>query len=305
MYDVIIVGGGPAGLNAALVLGRVQRRVLLCDAGEPRNKRVRASHGLFTRDGASPMELRKIADDQLEPYPTVERRRVSVETIEQDGQVFRAVLGDGSEVASGRVILATGVTDVLPAVEGLAERWGTSVFDCPYCDGWEVRGQPIVVLGAEEQNVHLALMLSRFSQAVTLCTNGGRLGDRDVTLLSNRAVQVVDATAARLEGPDGDVERVVCSDGSAIEASYVFSHPPTRQASAIPDQLGLRQLDDGSVEVDDLAQTSVPGVFAAGDLARRPTMPVPGAQIVIAAAEGVIAAVALDQLLFLGELAQA
>src|SRR5260370_31464375 len=131
MYDVISVGGGPAGLNAALVLGRVQRSVLLCDAGEPRNRRVRASHGFLTRDGTSQAELRKVAADQLRPYSTVERRQVSVDRIDKNGEVFGASLSDGSAVTSRRVILATGVTDVLPAVAGLPERWGTSVFDCP------------------------------------------------------------------------------------------------------------------------------------------------------------------------------
>jgi thioredoxin reductase len=304
VYDVIIVGGGPAGLNAALVLGRAQRSVLLCDTAAPRNRGVQASHGFLTRDGTSPAELRRVATDQLGPYSTVEGRQVSVERIEAEGENFRAILADESVVASRRVILATGVTDVLPDVEGLAERWGTSAFDCPYCDGWEVRGQPIVVLGVDEANMRLALMLSRFSNDVAVCTNGVAPSEQDASLMRQRGITVMNATAVRLEGPEGQLERVACGDGTAIEAKYAFCHPPTRQASAIPDQLGLRQLEDGSVEVDDLAQTSVPGVFAAGDMARRPAMPVPGAQIVIAAAEGVVAAVALDQLLFFEELAQ-
>ena len=242
VYDVIIVGGGPAGLNAALVPGRVQRSVLLCDAGEPRNRQVRASHGLLTRDGTSPTELRRIGADQLGPYPTVERRRVTVDRIDRDGQVLRSALSDGGASESRRVILATGVPDLFPAVEGLAERWGTSVFNCPYCDGWEVRGQPIAVLSVEEQNIHLALMLSRFSAGVVLCTNGAEISGENVSLLRQRGVEVVDATPARLEGPDFDLEGVVCSDGSIIgrevrlhsspNTSSIVDTRPTRSALA-------------------------------------------------------------------------
>ncbi len=303
-YDVLIVGGGPAGLNAALVLGRMQRPVLICDTGQARNRQVAASHGFLTRDGTAPAELRRLAARQLEPYPTVELRRTAVESVLPEGEGFTATLADRTTVRARRVILATGVHDNLPPIDGLAERWGTSVFDCPYCDGWEVRGRPIVVLGGDPTNVHLALMLSRFSDRVTLCTNGTQPGETDLTLLTGRHVRVVDATATRLEGAGDGLDKVICSDGTIIETSSLFSHPPTCQAPPIPNQLGLRLLDDGSVEVDDLGQTSLGGVFAAGDMARRPSMPVPGAQIVIAAAEGVIAAVAADQLLFLDELAQ-
>jgi thioredoxin reductase len=226
-----------------------------------------------------------------------------VERLDKDDRGFHAALGDGGEALARRVILATGVLDELPEVEGLAERWGVSVFNCPYCDGWEKRGQPIVVLGGDPTNVHLALMLSRFSDKVVLCTNGTTPSGNDLASLTARHVGVVETTALRVEGAGGGVERVICDDGSVIPTTYVFTHPPTRQASPLPEQLGLRLLDDRSVEVDDLAQTSSSGVFAAGDMARRPSMPIPGAQIVIAAAEGVVAAIAADQLQFLDDLA--
>jgi thioredoxin reductase len=302
MYDVIIVGGGPAGLNAALVLGRAQRQTLLCDAAEPRNRQVRATNGFLSRDGIAPAELRRIADEQLEPYPAVERRRVNVDRIDNRPDEFRASLSDGSTVAARRVILATGVIDELPAIGGLAERWGISALNCPYCDGWEVRGQPLAVLGADEKNVRLALVLTRFTTDVQLFTNGGELAPEHAELLRRRGVAVLTEPVVRLEGPGTDLQQIVFADGKTLERRYVFCHAPTRQASSIPDDLGLELLDDGSIQVDDLGQTSVPGVFAAGDIARRPTMPLPGAQIAIAAGEGVTAAISLDQLLSLEEL---
>jgi thioredoxin reductase len=302
MYDVIIVGGGPAGLNAALVLGRAQRQTLLCDLAEPRNRQVRATNGFLSRDGIAPAELRRIADDQLVPYPAVERRRVGVDRIEIHPDGFHASLGDGSTLTARRVILATGVIDELPAVDGLAERWGISALNCPYCDGWEVRDQPLAVLGADEKNVRLALVLTRYTTDVQLCTNAGELAPEHAELLRRRGVAVLTEPAVRLEGPGTDLRQIVFADGSTLERRYVFCHAPTRQPSSIPDDLGLELLDDGSIQVDDLGQTSVPGVFAAGDIARRPTMPLPGAQIAIAAGEGVTAAISLDQLLSLEEL---
>jgi thioredoxin reductase len=303
MYDVIIAGGGPAGLNGALVLGRAQRHTLLCDAGQPRNRRVTATHGFLSRDGISPAELRETAASQLAPYPAVERGAVTVDRVKPDPDGFRASLSDGSTASARRVLLATGVTDELPDIGGLAERWGISAFNCPYCDGWEVRGQPLAVLGADEANIRLAVTLTRYSDDVVLCTSGAAApAGQDAELLRRRGVDIRTEPVVRLEGPGAGLDRIVFGDGTTIARTYAFTHPPTRQASAIPADLGLEQLDDGSIKVDDLCQTSMPGVFAAGDIARRPAMPVPGAQIAIAASEGVIAAVALDQLLFLEEL---
>src|SRR6266702_7694 len=250
MLDIVIAGGGPAGLNAALMLGRARRTVLLCDSGQPRNARVHAMHGFLSRDGADPAALRQTGRDQLGAYPTVRVRDVAVEAVAREAEQFTVTLGDGTTEQAHRLLLATGVADQLPPIPGLAELWGRGVFNCPYCDGWEVRDQPLAVLAADPRNLQLALQLTRYSPDVLLCSNG----------------------PADL---DGDARR----------------------------QLGCTLLDDDSVMVDDLGQTSVPGVFAAGDMARRPSMPLPGAQVIIAAAEGAIAAVAIDQHLLLQQLA--
>lgn len=267
---------------------------------------MQASHGFLTRDGTAPAALRETAASQLAAYPAVERRTVTIEHIKPGLDGFRAALSYGTTANTRRVLLATGVTGELPGIEGLAERWGLSAFNCPYCHGWEVRGQPLAVLGADEANIRLALTLTRFSDHVVLCTNGAPAPEGEhAGLLTRRGARIRTEPVARLEGPGTDLARVVFTGATAIDRRYAFTHAPARQATGLPAELGAELLDDGSVKVDDLGQTSVPGVFAAGDLARRPAMPLPGAQIAIAAAEGATAAIALDQLLFLEQLSGA
>jgi thioredoxin reductase len=308
MFDVVIVGGGPAGLNAALLLGRARRRVLVYDTGAPRNASVAHLHGFLSRDGLPPSELGRIGREQLGAYGSVELRQVQVEAAGSagDGDGFAVTLADGTREAARRLLLATGVVDQLPAIDGLAGLWGRSVFNCPYCDGWEVRDQPLAVLGADQRALQLALHLTGWSGDVVWCSNGplpAPLQQAAGAQLAARGVRLRQEPIAGLEGADGRLARIVLATGEVVERRAAFLHPPTRQRSALPGQLGCVLLEDGSVSVGDFGQTSVAGVFAAGDMARRPTMPVPGAQVVIAAAEGAIAAVAIDQDLLLNDLA--
>jgi thioredoxin reductase len=308
MLDVVIVGGGPAGLNAALLLGRARRRVLVCDAGTPRNAPVAHLHGFLSRDGLPPAELRRIAREQLGAYGSVELREVQVEAASTagDGEGFVVTLADGTRERARRLLLASGVVDQLPAIDGLAGLWGRGIFNCPYCDGWEVRDQPLAVLGADQRTLQLALHLTRWSDDLVWCSNGplpAPLEEAGRAPLAARGVRLRQEPIVRLEGEDGRLARVVLATGESVERRAAFLHPPTRQRSDLPGQLGCALLEDGSVSVGDLGQTSMAGVFAAGDMARRPTMPVPGAQVVIAAAEGAIAAVAIDQDLVMHELA--
>jgi thioredoxin reductase len=294
MRDVVVVGAGPAGLNAALMLGRARRKVLLADTGTPRNAPVRAMHGFLSRDGTDPAELRSIARKQLQQYGSVEVRDVAVDNVRRDGDHFEVTVSDGSIFPAHRVILATGVVDELPDIDGLAEHWGRGVFNCPYCDGWEQRDQPLAVLGADTLNVLLALNLVRWSGDVVLCTNGDSVDADSLQLLSARGVTVRTDPVVAVEGNGTGLERIVLADG-ALERRALFFHAPTHQRSDLAAQLGCAFLDDGSVQVDDLGHTSVPGVFAVGDISRRPSMPVPGALVIIGAAEGAVAAVAIDQ----------
>lgn len=296
MFDVVIVGGGPAGLSAALALGRVRRSVLLVDSGEPRNAASPAMHNFLSRDGTPPAELRAAALAELAEYPSVRLRDAVVAgAAREGGGTFRLSLGGGETVAARRILLATGLVDELPAVEGLGALWGRCVLHCPYCHGYEVRDSPLAVLGATADRARLALHLTRLSDDVVLCTGGdGALEPEIRSRLEAHGVGIAEAPITRVERDAGGL-RIDFGDGSRLARAALFVHSRTRQRSSLPRELGCTILDDGIVEVDDLGRTAAEGVYAVGDMARRPTMHAPAATVIAAAASGAMAGVAIDQ----------
>ena len=285
-YDVVIVGGGPAGLSAALVLGRARRRVLVCDDGRPRNAASLGIHGFLSRDGLRPLELRRIAWRELRPYG-VEARDGTVLGVDRGAPGFR-VRVQGATLHARKVLIATGVLDVLPRIEGLAAFYGRGVHHCPYCDGWEVRDHALAALGHGPRAAAMGLKLTAWSANVVLLTNGpSRLGVRDRGQLATAGVRVLTRRIARLEGGRGRLARVVFEDGSVEARDALFFAGGHRQHSPLAARLGCRMSAQGQVLTDRLQHTNVPGLFSAGDATHDVHF------VVVAAAEGAKAAVAI------------
>lgn len=286
MYDVVIVGGGPAGLSAALMLGRCRRRVLVCDEGRPRNAASRALHGFLTRDGIPPLDLLALGRDELKAY-AVEVRQTAVRRLTRRPGGFTAHMDGGSADATA-VLLATGVRDRVPDIPGAAECFGTSVHHCPYCDGWEFRDRRIAVIGSGTSPAGLALSLRTWSHAITACPNGVTLKRPHREQLERHDVAVRGGRIERLDHEDGWVRRLVFRDGSTLDCDAVFFTGPQHQQCDLAQSIGCEFNRKGTVTTDLLGRTCVPGVYVAGDASRDVQF------AIVAAAEGAKAAVAVN-----------
>jgi thioredoxin reductase len=295
VFDVIVVGGGPAGLSAALMLGRCRRRVLVCDVGEPRNRRSRALHGYLTRDGIAPTELNELGRRELGHYG-VSFQCVGVTAVQNDGHAYRVSLANGTEERARFLLLATGVVDDLPAIPGFRECYGRTVFHCPYCDGWEWRDRRLAAFGRGQAVVGLALGLKTWSADVVACTNGGALDRHQKDRLVRNGVAVRTERIGAVEHTDGELSAIAFTSGPTLSRDALFfatgQHPQSPLAAA----LGCTLTKRGAVKTGTLSDTNVERVFVAGDASR-------DAQFaIVAAAEGVKAAVAINRALQAEEL---
>jgi thioredoxin reductase len=289
MYDVIIVGGGPAGLSAALMLGRSRRRVLVCDTGRPRNAASRAMHGFLSRDGMAPQEFLAIARDQLSQYDTVEVRRAEVvEAACRPDARFHVALADGSRFTARKLLIATGVVDNLPQIPGFAELYGRSVFHCPYCDGWEVRDRPLAVYGRGARGLGLSLELTGWSRDLVLCTDGpAEIDAEGLARLARNGIRLREERVVRLDGRE-TLERVVFESGEPLARHALFFTAGQTQQSTLAVNLGCEFNEKGTVRTGKYESTHLPGLYVAGDASRAVQW------VVVAAAEGAEAAFAIN-----------
>jgi thioredoxin reductase len=284
-YDVAVVGGGAAGLSAALVLGRARRRVAVVDAGTPRNAPATHMHGFLSRDGMPPGDLLAAG--------RAEARRYGVELV--DDRVveltggFTLRLAGGRSLRARRLLLATGAVDELPDIPGARERWGRDFLHCPYCHGWEVRDQPLGVLGSGPASVEHAHLLREWSDDIVFFAHTYPVGDAERAVLAARGVEVVDGPVARFSVVRDRLQAVELEDGRVVPRSAVFARPALRpRDDRLIGSLGCEVDEGGFVRVDPTGRTSVPGIWAAGNVCN------PRAQVITAAGEGSAAAITLN-----------
>jgi thioredoxin reductase len=294
MYDAIVIGAGPAGLQAALSLGRNHRPTLLLDSGEYRNGTVQHMHNVVATDGTPPAEFRATARAQLAEYADVEIRDVGAQRVTGSAGSFTVTLADGSSAEATTVILATGIADDLPPVPGLQELWGTKAFSCPFCDGHEHAGRSIGILGPAPRAEHLIGLLGRIVGEITVFPVEQEFSAEEVQTLEGLGARV-SASPVTAVARDGDDVRISTESGEQTVAGVFVAAGTLRHRAPFADQLGLLLLPSGSIEIDDFGRTSLAGVFAAGDLAHRASLPGPMASVLLAAAAGQFAAVGVIQ----------
>lgn len=287
-WDAVVIGGGPAGLAAATWLGRYRRRTLVLDNGQHRNRSVELSHGYLAMDPSSPSDLLEAAAKGVDRYADVERRSAEVVAVRGELGGFEVDLDDGSCVEALRVVLATGVRDVKPDIEHFDEHYGASVFHCPSCDGLEAEGRDVVALGWSEDIAGFALELLDWAASVTVVTDGHRFegDDERRAALQRNGIRLVEEGAASFVGARGDLQALRLSSGEELPCSLAFFSIDHRPRSPLADAIGCEYTDDGSLVVDGDNETTVPGVYAAGDIT-------PGYQLIqVATAKGTTAGVA-------------
>jgi thioredoxin reductase len=291
VLDVVIVGGGPAGLSAALVLGRCRRRVLLIDAGSPRNARAEALHGFLSRDGIKPTDLLQLGREELRPYG-VDITDGTVSDIQTTPEGFSLTLASGGRVDAKMVLVAGGVRDHVPDIPGVDDCYGISIHHCPYCDGWEERDRRIAVIGTGAAATALALSLLTWTAAVVICSNGKpRLSTRHRQQLEQHRIPLQTGRIERVEHERGRVTQIRLHGGERVPCEAIFFTAGQSPQCDLPHRLGCETGKQGVIKTDRLGLTCVPGLYVAGDASRDVQF------AIVAAAEGAKAAVAMNKAL--------
>lgn len=262
-FDVIIIGGSYAGLSAAMALGRSVRNILVIDSGNPCNRQTPHAHNFITQDGQPPAAITQAAKQQVLLYPTVSFAQDTVTAISGVNTDFQIETASGQAFQAKKVLFATGIKDIMPEIPGFSECWGISVIHCPYCHGYEVRGQKTGILTQDETAVEFGRLIKNWTKDVTIFTNGAATFDQALTTALN--IEVIDREISQISHQNGQIESLEFRDGSSFPLDALYARLKFRQHSDLPRYLGCQITEEGFIEVDAFQKTSIPGIYAAGD----------------------------------------
>ncbi|WP_428743001.1 NAD(P)/FAD-dependent oxidoreductase [Tenacibaculum sp.] len=265
-FDVIIIGGSYAGLSAAMALGRSLRNVLIIDGGSPCNKQTPNSHNFITHDGSKPDEISRKAKEQVLKYGTVQFLEDFAVTGKRVENKFFITTQSGKKFTSKKIIFATGIKDIMPEIKGFSAAWGISVIHCPYCHGYEFKGQKTGILSNGDSAFHLASLVNNLTDGLSILTNGkATFSSEQLAKIEKNNINIIESKVLEVEHTNGKLENVVFENGEKISFSAVYATLPFQQHSQIPVSLGCELTEDGYIKVDFAQKTSVEGVFACGD----------------------------------------
>ncbi|AOZ92960.1 NAD(P)/FAD-dependent oxidoreductase [Paenibacillus crassostreae] len=291
IYDCLIIGAGPAGLSSSLTLGRARRKIAVVDNSTNRNRVTHESHGFITRDGIKPQEFKEIGLNELKNYPSVSYFNTTVTGITKDfgNELFIAKTTDGQEFVTEKIILATGIQEVF-SIQNVRDYYGKSLFSCPYCDGWELRDKPLIVMAEKEDQVlHMAKLLYNWSKDLVIITNGVELSKEGVQELHKRSIQIKSDPIKNFIGDDGYLQKIEFVSGETIIRSGGFVVPSFYRPNQFAENLGCEVQENGTVVTDGVGRTTQKNIYIAGETEKSGP-----SSLIISAADGNKAAVSVN-----------
>lgn len=266
IYDVVIIGGSYAGLSAAMALGRSLREVLIIDSGKPCNQQTPYSHNFLTQDGATPAEIASVALEQVLRYSTVELLQQKVVSVTGENNSFVVTTSSDKSFGAKKLIFATGIKDIMPAIDGFADCWGISVIHCPYCHGYEFAGKKTGIMLNDDMVAEFTPLIANLTNQLTIYTNGKSVLSKQTTdWLQRNQIRLQESELVGVVHDSGYLQKLVFSDGSEEEIDALYARLPFTQHCPIPEEMGCKLTAQGYIEVNEMKKTSLPGVYAVGD----------------------------------------